>query len=83
MFNLIPIPPLDGSRILYHFLPPGLGARLRSLDQYGFVIIMALMLLFRPLFSLLLTPAYWMLSLLLNLVVPGFAVGDGWNIFSA
>src|SRR5262249_14263883 len=34
-FNLIPIPPLDGSRLLYHFLPPTAGAWYRSLDRYG------------------------------------------------
>jgi Zn-dependent protease len=81
-FNLIPIPPLDGSRIVYHFLPPGLGAQYRSLDRFGFMIVLALMLLFRPVFSWLLTPASLMLEFLLRLVVPAFAVGDGWNIFS-
>lgn len=39
-FNLIPIPPLDGSRILYHFLPPAAGLRLRSLDRYGILILL-------------------------------------------
>ena len=41
-FNLIPIPPLDGSRLLYHFLPPALGARYRSLDRFGFLLVMVL-----------------------------------------
>jgi Zn-dependent protease len=81
-FNLIPIPPLDGSRILYHFLPPGLGAQYRSLDRFGFMIVLGLMVLFRPLFAVLLTPAWIVLEFLLSLVVPGFAVGSGWNIFS-
>ena len=81
-FNLIPIPPLDGSRILYHFLPAEWGLRYRSLERYGFVIIAGLMFFVQPLFLWLLTPAGWMLQVLINLVVPGFAVGDGWNIFS-
>jgi Zn-dependent protease len=81
-FNLIPIPPLDGSRILYHFLPPEMGLRYRALDRFGFMIIAALMFFFQPVFLWLLTPAGWMLQALINLVVPGFAVGDGWNIFN-
>lgn len=81
VFNLIPIPPLDGSRILYHFLPPGAGMQLRNLDRFGIMILLALLYFFRPLFVLLLTPAGIMLNFLLGLALP-FAVGNGWNIFS-
>jgi len=81
-FNLIPIPPLDGSRIAYHFMPPQMGLEYRKLDRFGFMIILALMLLFQSLFSLLLTPAWAILEFLLRLVVPAFAVGTGWNIFA-
>jgi len=56
-FNLIPIPPLDGSHVLYHFLPPALGLRFRALSQYGFLILLMLMLFFQGLFSILLFPA--------------------------
>jgi len=80
-FNLIPIPPLDGSRILYHFLPPRAGLQLRSMDRYGILILLALLYFARPLFSLLLTPAFVALNFLVTLVQP-FAVGDGWNIFA-
>ena len=45
VFNLIPIPPLDGSRILGVFLPARMYARWASLDQYGWVFIIALILL--------------------------------------
>lgn len=40
-FNLLPIPPLDGSRVLYHFLSPAAGARLRALEPYGWMILLA------------------------------------------
>jgi Zn-dependent protease len=41
VFNLIPIPPLDGSTILFRFLPPATAWRLRPmLAQYGFVIVL-------------------------------------------
>lgn len=44
-FNLIPVPPLDGSHIFYHLLPPAQGARYRQLGRFGFVLIVAVFLL--------------------------------------
>jgi len=44
-FNLIPVPPLDGSHIFYHLLPPAQGARYRQLGRYGFVLIVAIFLI--------------------------------------
>ncbi len=40
-FNLIPVPPLDGSKILFAILPAELVYRLRPLEQYGFMILFA------------------------------------------
>jgi len=40
VFNLIPIPPLDGSRILMGLLPPGLAFRYARLEPYGFLIVL-------------------------------------------
>jgi Zn-dependent protease len=79
-FNLIPIPPLDGSRLFYHVLPPKWGTSYRSLDRFGFLPLMVLLFLFRPLLDLLLAPAWWLYARLLDLAVP-FAAGPGWNIF--
>ena len=41
-FNLIPIPPLDGSRILGWFLPSGGLLLLRKLEPFGFLILLLL-----------------------------------------
>ncbi len=41
-FNLLPIPPLDGSRLVYYFLPPELAARYAGLERYGFILLLAL-----------------------------------------
>lgn len=42
VFNLIPIPPLDGSKVLYAFLPPRTAWQVRPiLDRYGFLILIA------------------------------------------
>jgi Zn-dependent protease len=79
-FNLIPVPPLDGSHLLYHALPPRIGSWYRNLQRFGYLPIFALMFLFRPVIALLLTPAYKGMTVLLRLILP-FSVGDGWNIF--
>jgi Zn-dependent protease len=39
-FNLIPIPPLDGSHVLKHMLPPALGMQYRQLYVLGIIPIM-------------------------------------------
>ena len=44
VFNLIPLPPLDGSRLLTIFLPPSKQKIIFFLDQYGFIILLALVL---------------------------------------
>ncbi|MEZ4378536.1 MAG: site-2 protease family protein [Gemmatimonadales bacterium] len=80
IFNLIPIPPLDGSRLLYHALPPAWGTRYRQLDRFGFLILLGVMFFFRGLLDLLLLPAWTAYGTLLNLAAP-FAVGPNWHIF--
>ena len=44
VFNLIPIPPLDGSRILSVFLPPQLRFQLARIERFGIIILFALLL---------------------------------------
>lgn len=44
VFNLIPIPPLDGSRLLTIFLPPSKQHILFFLDRYGMVILLLILL---------------------------------------
>lgn len=39
VFNLIPIPPLDGSHVLFHYLPPNAAMQFRKLEQFGFIIL--------------------------------------------
>lgn len=45
VFNLLPIPPLDGSRVLAAALPPSRQNIVFFLDQYGIYILLALVLL--------------------------------------
>ena len=43
LINLIPIPPLDGSRVLSAFLPSKWAWRYNQIERYGFIILMALL----------------------------------------
>jgi Zn-dependent protease len=42
IFNFLPIPPLDGSRILAGLLPPDLARFYASVERYGFVLLVIL-----------------------------------------
>lgn len=44
VFNLIPLPPLDGSRLLTIFLPPSKQNVIFFLDKYGFIILLGVLL---------------------------------------
>jgi Zn-dependent protease len=69
-FNLIPLPPLDGSHLMYHALPPKAGLWYRGLQRFGYLPLFVLMFLFQPLIGFLLTPAYAMRSLLYGVIAP-------------
>ncbi len=45
VFNLIPIPPLDGSRILSVFLSPGARYKYNSIEKYGVIIMFFIFLI--------------------------------------
>ncbi|UCC14513.1 MAG: site-2 protease family protein [Gammaproteobacteria bacterium] len=43
VFNMFPLPPLDGGRVMAGLLPPAQAARFERLEQYGLIIILALL----------------------------------------
>jgi Zn-dependent protease len=45
LFNMVPVPPLDGSKVLAYLLPIRWRIALLQWEQFGFVIVMALLLL--------------------------------------
>ena len=66
-FNLIPIPPLDGSKILFAILPAELVYRLRPLEQLGFLILMAVVFFVPAVLNVLVSlPAAATLQLLIG-----------------
>lgn len=54
VFNLLPFPPLDGSKILGTFLPASLQPVINILEQYGFLILMAM--IYIGVFRMIITP---------------------------
>ena len=54
VFNLLPFPPLDGSKVLETFLPASMQPMLEALEQYGFFILMILM--YMGVFSAIINP---------------------------
>ena len=52
--NLLPVPPLDGSRILTFFLPRRLAVNYQRIERFGFLLL--LVLLFSGLFNKILVP---------------------------
>lgn len=44
LFNLLPIPPLDGSKVLLAFLPTHLALAYQKLERYGFLILILLLI---------------------------------------
>jgi Zn-dependent protease len=65
VFNLLPFPPLDGSKILETFLPASAQPILTLMEQYGFIILM--MLIYVGFFGAILKPimglVYYLLAL--------------------
>jgi Zn-dependent protease len=68
VFNLIPIPPLDGSKVIFPFLPRALDGFVDFMNQYGPMILLGLILISfvtnLPVFSILLAPVRPLLTLL-------------------
>jgi Zn-dependent protease len=54
ILNLLPIPPLDGSRVVSSLLPPHLARAYDAIEPYGLMILVAL--IFTNVLSMILTP---------------------------
>jgi Zn-dependent protease len=84
LFNLIPIPPLDGGRIAVGILPVDLARRWARLERVGILLVIALLLLphlvpgVDPLGDALETVVPWAINLVLRLA--GHDVGTGSDV---
>ena len=57
VFNLIPIPPLDGSHVMKYLLPVAWSFRYQQMSRYGILILIALMWLTPGALTMLMSPA--------------------------
>ena len=65
IFNLLPFPPLDGSKILETFLPASARPMLEMMEQFGFVILM--ILIYIGFFDAIMRPVMYFIDYLLLL----------------
>lgn len=72
IFNMLPIPPLDGSHILRNLLPPDLAYRYQSLERYSILIM--LVFIATPVLSVVLMPLF-------QLVYGGYKILGGILLF--
>ena len=70
-FNMIPIPPLDGSRVLYALAPDFVRGFMRQVEQYELVIIMALVMVGSSFISLFMN---WLIVHTLQVFILIFSV---------
>ena len=63
VFNLLPFPPLDGSKVLQTFLPASFQPIFDLLEQYGFLILM--MLVYMGVIGIVMYPFYMLVDYLL------------------
>lgn len=76
LFNLLPIPPLDGSHVLKHLLPAPLARWYVQVGRFGFVLLMALLWFGRDVLLWWMSPAFWATERLGRLVTPFLLVGS-------
>jgi Zn-dependent protease len=65
IFNLLPFPPLDGSKILETFLPASARPLLEMMEQFGFIILM--ILIYIGFFGAIIWPVMYFIDYLLRL----------------
>ncbi|HEX2721587.1 MAG TPA: site-2 protease family protein [Gemmatimonadaceae bacterium] len=77
-FNLIPIPPLDGSHVMKYLLPPAWSLGYQRLGRYGLVLLFVLISFGRPLLMLWFGPAFALIGALERVVLP-FVIPSQWT----
>ncbi len=75
VFNLIPIPPLDGSHVVKHFLPLRLAIAYQRLARFGLLIVFALVAFGRPVLNAVMAPVFFLNELTMRLASPYVELG--------
>lgn len=74
VFNLLPIPPLDGSHVMKYLMPPAWSLRYQQLGKYGIIILLVLLWtdIGRPLFMFWMKPVTVLAQSAIEAVFPFF-----------
>lgn len=70
VFNLFPLPPLDGSHVLKHVLPARWRRSYQRVGRFGFLILMLLLMFGGPVLNAWMAPAVWLDRMAVHLVTP-------------
>jgi Zn-dependent protease len=70
IFNLIPVPPLDGSHVLEYFLPPAAQSAYERIAPFGFIIVFLFLWLSGDLFFRVLHPVFALLGRIMGIPAP-------------
>lgn len=77
-FNLIPIPPLDGSHVMKYLLPPRWAFSYMRIARYGFLLLMVLITFGRPVLSALMAPVFYLNGIASSVVSP-YVLSSPWT----
>jgi Zn-dependent protease len=77
-FNLMPIPPLDGSHVMKYLLPPAWSLRYQQLGRYGMILLFALIAIGRPILNVWFFPVYAVNSALMSIARP-YIIPSQWT----
>ena len=79
VFNLVPIPPLDGSHVMKYLLPPAWSLSYQRLARYGLIIIFILISFGRPLLMAWFAPGFALIGTLQRMVAP-YIIPSQWTM---
>lgn len=74
-FNLIPIPPLDGSHVFKHMLPLRVAVAYQRAGRFGLLILIGLLYFFREPLDAWMRPAFWLSEWALRIMAPYVELG--------
>lgn len=79
IFNLLPIPPLDGSHVMKYLLPPAWSVQYQRLAGGGLILLVLLLTVGRPVISAWMAPVTFLARIVFGVVDP-FVLSSPWTL---